>query len=95
MKQPKRKRGKKGARPSPQRAKAKFVEDYEFQSNCLALLDEVASTGKHVVVIRHGKALVELRPHKPARGLIGVFKDDIEITGDIISPIDVEWDAMK
>jgi hypothetical protein len=35
-------------------------------------------------------------PHKPAqRSLLGLLKGRLEITGDIISPIDVEWEALK
>jgi hypothetical protein len=37
-----------------------------------------------------------LVPHKPAsRGLLGILKGRMEIVGDIISPIDVEWEALK
>jgi hypothetical protein len=41
--------------------------------------------------------LVELVPlqKKPKRDLIGLFKGEMIIKGDIVSPIDVEWDAEK
>jgi prevent-host-death family protein len=68
----------------------------EFKAKCLAIMDQVAESGEAVVVTKNGKPLVELVPHKKAkRGLIGVLKGDLEIKGDIMSPIDVEWDAMK
>jgi len=35
-------------------------------------------------------------PHRPrARTARGILKDELSIIGDIISPISVEWDALK
>jgi prevent-host-death family protein len=69
----------------------------EFKAKCLAVMDEVAKSGQAVVVTKNGKPLVELVPHqaKQKRSLVGLLKGDLVIKGDIISPIDVEWDAMK
>jgi prevent-host-death family protein len=75
----------------------KIMKASEFKAKCLAVMDEVAKSGQAVVVTKNGKPLVELVPHqaKQKRSLIGLLKDDLVIKGDIISPIDVEWDAMK
>ena len=64
----------------------------EFKAKCLAVMDEVAESGQGVVVTKNGKPLVELVPHKKKakRNLVGLFKGDLVIKGDIISPIDVE-----
>jgi prevent-host-death family protein len=75
----------------------KVMKASEFKAKCLALMDEVAETGRGIVVTKNGKPLVDLVPHKPKakRGLDGLLKGDLVIKGDIMSPIDVEWDAMK
>jgi prevent-host-death family protein len=75
----------------------KTMKASEFKAKCLAVMDEVAQTGQGVVVTKNGKPVVELVPHKPQakRGLFGLLKGDLVIKGDIMSPIDVEWDAMK
>ena len=75
----------------------KIMKASEFKAKCLAVMDEVAATGEGVVVTKNGKPVVDLVPHKKKtkRNLIGLFKNDLVIKGDIISPIDVEWDAMK
>lgn len=75
----------------------KIMKAPEFKAKCLTLMDEVAATGEGVVVTKNGKPVVELVPHKKMakRNLISLFKGDLVINGDIISPIDVEWDAMK
>ncbi len=68
-----------------------------FKTKCLALMDEVARTGKPVLVTKNGKPIAELRPHlgKRPQSPFGVHKGLVEIKGDIVSPIDVEWEALK
>ncbi len=75
----------------------KQVKASEFKAKCLALIDEVAATGEPVIVTKNGKPMAELVPHKPAKkkNPFGIWKGKVEIIGDIMSPIDVEWDAMK
>jgi prevent-host-death family protein len=59
-------------------------------------MDEVARTGNPLVITKNGKPVAELVPHRSRKGnLEGCLRDELVITGDIISPIDVEWDAIK
>ena len=73
------------------------IKASEFKAKCLALMDEVARTGKPVVVTKHGKPVAELRRYAGTRpkSPIGLHKGLIAIKGDIISPLDVEWEALK
>ena len=74
----------------------RHIKASEFKAKCLALMDEVARTGAHVVITKNGKPVAELVPHRSRkRNLKGCSKNSLFIIGDIISPIDVEWDAMK
>jgi len=74
----------------------KIVKASEFKAKCLAMIDEVASSGTTLVITKNGKPLAELGPHRPKRPeLFGIWKGKIKIKGDIISPIDVEWEALK
>jgi prevent-host-death family protein len=70
----------------------------EFKAKCLALMDEVARTGRTIVVTKNGRPIAELRPHRAprARSLIGLHKGRIEIRGDIVSPLGARlWEATK
>jgi len=67
----------------------------EFKAKCLKLLDEVAKTRKTLVITKHGKPVAELRPIAEPGNIVGSMKGSVLWEGDIISPIDVEWDAMK
>jgi prevent-host-death family protein len=70
---------------------ARYFEASEFKAKCLTLIDEVARTGDVLMIVKDGKPVAELVPHrlrtKTARGIL---KDELFIIGDIISPIDVE-----
>jgi prevent-host-death family protein len=69
----------------------------DFKAKCLAVMDEVARTGETVVVTKNGKPVAEVVPAKVAErpSPFGVWKGLVEVKGDIVAPIDVEWDAMK
>ena len=74
----------------------KQVKASEFKAKCLALIDEVAATGRPVVVTKNGKPMADLVPHRSAKkSPFGIWKGKVKIKGDIISPIDVEWNAIK
>jgi prevent-host-death family protein len=70
----------------------------EFKSKCLKLLDEVAEKRKPLVITKYGKPVAQVVPMpaaKQQRNIVGSMKGSVTILGDIISPLDVEWDAMK
>ena len=82
---------------------ARAVKASELRSKCFALLDEVERTETKLVITKRGKPVADLVPHTPKkrnmpekkRKLFGILKGRVEILGDIISPIDVEWEALK
>jgi prevent-host-death family protein len=67
----------------------------EFKAKCLKLLDQVAENRQPLVITKHGKPVAEVVPIKEEKPLFGAMKGSGTIVGDIISPLDVEWDAMK
>ena len=65
----------------------------EFKAKCLALLDEVAITGRELIVTKRGRPVAKLVPLKKTEGasLLG----SIVWEGDILAPIAEDWDAAK
>jgi antitoxin (DNA-binding transcriptional repressor) of toxin-antitoxin stability system len=59
----------------------------------VSLLVEVERTGDRVIITKKGRAVAELVPAK--RSPLGTLKGRVTIQGDIISPLDVEWEALK
>lgn len=67
----------------------------EFKAKCLKLLDEVAEKRETLVITKRGKPVARLSPVSEEGDFVGSMRGTGEIIGDIISPIDVEWEAMK
>jgi prevent-host-death family protein len=67
----------------------------EFKAKCLKLLDEVAEKREPLIITKHGKPVAQVVPIPAQRNIVGAMKGSVLWMGDIISPIDVEWDAMK
>jgi prevent-host-death family protein len=66
----------------------------EFKAKCLGLLDEVQRQRKEVVITKRGKPVAKLVPvNENPQGFVGSMKGTMEIIGDIVSPIDVRWEA--
>ena len=66
----------------------------EFKAKCLKLMDEVAEDGGEIVITKNGKPVAKLTAfHERPKSLFGIDKGRLKILGDIISPIDVEWEA--
>jgi prevent-host-death family protein len=72
------------------------VKASEFKAKCLALMDQVARTGEPVLVTKNGKPVAELRPATGQRSKspFGLHKGSVVITGDIIAPLEAEWESM-
>ncbi len=68
----------------------------EFKAKCLEAMDHVAKTGEKIVITKRGIAVAQLTPvTKKPKTLFGFLKGSIHSHGDIISPIDVEWEANE
>lgn len=79
-------------------AKTREIPAGEFKAKCLKLMDEVAATGEPLLITKHGKPVAELVPteQKPKpKSLWGLHKGQMKIVGDIIEPIDVQWEAER
>jgi prevent-host-death family protein len=66
----------------------RVVTTTEFKANCLALLDEVASTGGSITVTKRGKPLVTLDPvpKKPRlHSTEGILKGRIHISDELLN----------
>lgn len=68
----------------------------EFKARCLELLDQVAESGRGVVVTKRGRPVAQLVPivNKPPR-LVGAMKGEITIVGDIVKPVGVTWESVE
>ena len=66
-----------------------------FKQHCLRLMDEVKEANDEIVITKRGIPVAKLVPIKKHLDPFGCMRGTIEITGDIMEPLDVEWEAMK
>ena len=72
------------------------VKASEFKAKCLELMDEVAENSGEIVIAKNGKSVAKMTAsHERPKSLFGIGKGRLKITGDIISPVDVEWEAQS
>lgn len=66
----------------------------EFKTNCLKLMEVVKKTRIPIIITKHGKPIAKLVAVEGEDvQFFGCMKGAMLITGDIISPIDVEWET--
>jgi prevent-host-death family protein len=66
-----------------------------FKAECLQLMDEVARTGKPIIITKHGKAVAQLAPiPAQSESQFGYLKNTVKIYKDVLSPIAVAWNAL-
>jgi len=66
----------------------------EFKAKCLRLMDVVQKTKASIIITKYGKPVAKLVPvEDEPSDFFGCMKGTVRIVGDIVSPIDVEWEA--
>ena len=72
----------------------KTIKASEFKAKCLKLMDEVAESGEEIIITKNGRPTARLVSYRERpKTLFGIDRGKLEILGDVISPIDVEWEA--
>ena len=77
-------------------AESRTIAAGEFKAKCLQLLDDVAETKETLIVTKRGVPVAKVIPI-PAKSIdiVGAMKGSVLWEGDIISPLDVEWEANR
>ncbi len=74
----------------------RIVKASEFKAKCLQIMEEVAATGETVVITKRGIPITELIPaRRRPTTFFGALKGSISVEGDIVAPLDTEWDALS
>ena len=77
-------------------SQSRTMKASEFKAKCLGLMDEVAENGSEIVITKHGKPVAKLTAFQERpESLFGAGRGRMKILGDIISPLDVEWEAQS
>lgn len=69
-----------------------------FKARCLKIMDQVRSTREPVTITKKGKPVAKLVPVDEASDeVFGCLTGEIEIAGDLLSPLvpPEDWDALR
>jgi len=68
----------------------------EFKEKCLKLMDVVARTHEPLVITKRGKPVAMIVPvtASPAPRLFGYMAGSATVRGDIVAPLEVEWEKV-
>lgn len=66
----------------------------KFKAQCLYIMEQVRLKGRRFIITKRNKPVAKLVPIQEKQdSVFGKFKGTVVITGDIVSPIDEEWNA--
>jgi prevent-host-death family protein len=66
----------------------KTIPAARFKARCLKIMDEVKAHREPVVITKKGKPVARLLPiEEPGRDVFGCLAGELEIAGDITSPV--------
>ena len=72
----------------------KIMSASEFKAKCLAVLDDVAATGRVVVVTKRGKPVARVLPAEEPWSLRGSVKFNVS-DEELIAPLDLDWEVER
>ena len=73
---------------------APHVTAAEFKTHCLRLIEEVRQGHGEVVITRYGTPVARLVPYSEgATSIFGYLSGTVVSHGDLIAPVDEEWEA--
>lgn len=68
----------------------------KFKAQCLQLMENVRRDHHSYLITKRGKPVARLVPiADDTADVLGYMGDTVTIHGDIVAPIDVEWQAEK
>ena len=69
----------------------------QFKSQCLAVMDQIAETGRPVVVTKHGKPVVQIIPvQSDENEIFGFLAGKVRIVGDVGNTIPLsDWNLPE
>ncbi|TDI36823.1 MAG: type II toxin-antitoxin system Phd/YefM family antitoxin [Acidobacteria bacterium] len=77
--------------------KANTISASDFKAQCSRVIDDVAEGRGPFVITKRGRPVAKLVPADDVKKMpvFGFAKGFITIRGDIVEPIDVEWESAR
>jgi antitoxin (DNA-binding transcriptional repressor) of toxin-antitoxin stability system len=74
----------------------RYIAAGKFKTECLKMMDEVKASGQEIVITKHRIPIVKLCPiANKENKLFGALKDSVHVKGDLLKPLNEEWNADR
>lgn len=86
------------ARRATRRGREVEMSASEAKNAWHEILERVSESHEQIVITRYGKPVARLVPAGPPeerRSIFGWMAGTVTIHGDIVEPLDIEWNATK
>jgi len=81
-------------RYSSKRLESREVSASAFKNSCLQLIDRVRQTREEIVVTKYGQPVAKLVAFEEGTAqLFGHLAGSVTIHGDVVAPVEAEWNA--
>lgn len=68
----------------------------EFKAKCLKLMDIAGQKHETILITKRGVPIAKLVPYEEkSLHIFGFLKESVVVKGDIVEPLNEEWDADK
>lgn len=66
----------------------------QFKTRCLQLMEDVQREKKQIIITKRGKPVAKLVPvDEQSQSLFGYMQGSITSVGNIIDPVEADWEA--
>lgn len=73
---------------------SEHIQASKFKAKCLKIMDKVQRTRRKIIITKRNKPIAQVIPiEEDSMVLFGKMKGTVHVLGDIISPIDEDWNA--
>lgn len=67
----------------------------ELKTRCAKVIDDVVRKRRPVIVTKRGRPVARIVPiEQPSSTVFGFAKGTIRVLGDIVEPVEVEWESQ-
>ena len=89
--------GTEKAQSTTEKASRDVISATELKARCSEVIEGVATQRRAVTVTKRGKPVARIVPLESAvtTTLVGYARGRLTVTGDLLAPIDVEWEATR
>lgn len=75
---------------------AEYIKAGKFKAECLQIMERVKRTRRRIIITKRNVPVAQIAPLEEQESqAFGKLKGSVNIKGDIILPIDEDWDANR